>query len=418
MGTNWIYNKKKGKAMKLLVFCPDTLVYSTWKKELLETIPNVKVHVIESITDLIHLEQKGIFDDDTDRAFILSQGKAKSGYSLKPAVRWSKANQAFHCTDCGKQIVRKVKNPSKDPTEPKFIEEPVPFDYFSTPTVHNRRCKNKKCRSIFWEPYNKNRANETAFLYTTDPKSTGIGGFFPKDKRPVKRTLADLVKLHNATNSKKEKARIQKKIEQFRFIEMMIEGTMEEGRKVSPYRVSIAEYISKKMKHKFTNLIIDEFHEFQGDSARSDACVQLIKSVPVIQTGTGTAMNGYAKSRFKTDYMLFPEKMKEHGFKITDEAKYQVAFGVTENGINVWRLRYNGKEVTYVKLMGNEFKVQANKKYKLSAYIEKEKNRLHVIVGKHKMQVYLEDCKDEYYYGIDACEGINKFYDISIQEMK
>ena len=26
--------------------------------------------------------------------------------------------------------------------------------------------------------------------------------------------------------------------------------------------------------------------------------------------------------------------------------------------------------------------------------------------------------KDEYYYGIDACEGINKFYDISIQEMK
>ena len=89
-----------------------------------------------------------------------------------------------------------------------------------------------------------------------------------------------------------------------------------------------------------------------------------------------------------------------------------------ENGINVWRLRYNGKEVTYVKLMGNEFKVQANKKYKLSAYIEKEKNRLHVIVGKHKMQVYLEDCKDEYYYGIDACEGINKFYDISIQEMK
>lgn len=346
MGTNWIYNKMKGRNMKLLVFCPDTLVYSTWKKELLETIPDVKVHVIESITDLVKFEQKGFLDDNYDRAFILSQGKAKSGYSLKPAVHWSKTHQSFQCTDCGTEIVRKVKNPSKDPTEPRFIEEPVPFDYFSTATAHNRRCKNKKCRSIFWEPYNKNSVSDTAFVYLTDPKGTGVGGFFPKDKRPVKRMLADLVKQHNATNSKKEKARIQKKIEQYRILEMTIDGTMEEGRKISPYRVSIAEYISKKMKHKFTNLIIDEFHEFQGDSARSDACVNLIKAIPVVQTGTGTAMNGYAKSRFKTDYMLFPEKMKEHGFKITDEAKYQVAFGVTEKKYRLSRKDGKDKKAT------------------------------------------------------------------------
>ena len=69
-----------------------------------------------------------------------------------------------------------------------------------------------------------------------------------KTPRPKTQHPQNFVKLHNATNSKKEKARIQNKIEQFRNLEMAIEGTREEGKRVSPYRVSIAEYISKKMK--------------------------------------------------------------------------------------------------------------------------------------------------------------------------
>lgn len=342
LGSNWAYNKKQNQAMKLLVYCPDHIVYSTWVNETKVTLPNVETHVIKSIADLLKFEKSGLLSDDTDRVFVVGQHVAKAGYTNKPSVSWSVSRQAFTCPDCGHEFMQKIKNESHDPTAPKYIDVPVKFDYFSSETIHNRRCKNKECNSIFWEPYNKFSNKKSQFIYVTDTKTkSGVSGFFPKDIRPVKKTLQELVKLFNAATSKKEKAKLQKKIEQYRNIEMMIEGKKEEDKKISPYKVSVAEYIYKKMKYRFTNLIIDEFHEFQGDSSRADACSQLINSIKVVQTGTGTAMNGYAKSRFKTDYMLYPEKMKEHGFDVNDDAKYQVAFGVTEKRYKL--VNKNGK---------------------------------------------------------------------------
>lgn len=345
MSTNWIYNKLKNRTMKLLVFCPDTLIHSTWEKELLETLPDIQVEVITSVSDLIRFDKNGYFEDDQDRVFILSQGKAKSGYTLKPAITWSTSKQAFTCMDCGKTVTRKERNPlaiSAVSLEPKYIEVPVPFDYFSSHNSYNKQCKDKNCKAVFWEANSKMATKESHFVYISEAKNSGVGGFFPRDAKPVRAILEKMVYDFNNATSEKVKANLKAKMEQYRILEMTIKGELKNGKKVSPYRVSIAEYIAKKMKRKFTNLIIDEFHEFQGDSARTDACVNLIKSIPVVQTGTGTAMNGYAKSRFKTDYMLFPEKMKAHGYKITDEAKYQVAFGVTEKRYRL--AKKDGKE--------------------------------------------------------------------------
>lgn len=334
--TNWIYSKRKKQVMKLLVFCPDTLVETVWKEEIHNTLENVEVHEITSVSDLIKFQEKGYFEDKQDRAFILSQNVAKSGYTLKPAANWSKSQKSFLCPCCGEKVTETVKNPSELPTEPKYIEKPVHFTHFDTLRYNNYKCK--KCEQVLWEPLNKEDEKVRGFVYINQGN---LKGFYPRDERVVRRELAELVKLETSTSDTRKKAQYRKQIESHRYLEMTIQGKMDQARRISPRKVSVSQYIFKKMRYKFTNLIIDEFHEFQGESSRSDACAQLINSVAVVQTGTGTGMNGYASSRFNTDYMLHPEKMKAAGFNITDKEKYQATFGVTEKR---WRLNtHEGK---------------------------------------------------------------------------
>lgn len=309
--------------MKLLVFCPDTLVDTVWKEEVKQTLFDCEVHLIKSITDLINLEKLGCFNDSQDRVFILSQQVGKSGYALKPAITWSNSREAFVCPDCGQPVTEKVKNEGATGDEPKYIEQNVRFSHFNSERNNNYKCK--KCKAVLWEPVNKKAMKPSHFVYSSE-----MNGYYPKDTRPIKKELTRLVKLVNDTSNPKTKARLTNQIENYRHLFMIINETKPESRRIAVQKVSVAEYIFKKMRGKFTNLIIDEFHEMQGDSSRSEACVQLINSIPVIQTGTGTGMNGYAYSRFKTDYMLYPEKLKAAGFKVDDKERYQTIFGVTE----------------------------------------------------------------------------------------
>lgn len=347
IASNFIYNRIKNQTMKLLVLSPDTLVETVWKEEIGETLYDVETHEIKSIKDLMEYEKLGYLDDDQDRAFILSQTNAKSGYSLKPAVNWGPITEidkkeekvrylgkGFSCPSCHHPVMHSIENKTKDPSQPKYIDVPVPFTYFDKHRNANHKCE--ECDTVLWEPYNKD-AKKNRFVYCKELK-----GFFPKDKKEVRSLLEGLVAAQGKATSQKEKDKITREIAKFRALEMVIKGTKEEGRRSSPKKVPVADYIFKKLRYRFTNLIIDEFHEFQGNSARSDACAKIVNSVNSIQTGTGTGMNGYAKSRFKTDYMLYPEKMKAHGFTIHDKERYQAMFGVTEKR---WRLsREKGKD--------------------------------------------------------------------------
>ena len=332
------------QTMKLLIFCPDTLVNTVWKDEIKETLHDCEVHVVKSINDLIAFEKDGLFDDTQDRAFILSQGVAKSNYTMRPAVHWSRAKKVFKCMCCGQTVMKKIQNPEhkKNPGVPKYIKVPVDFDHFKSQRYNNYKCKN--CSEVLWQPNNRNassykefvtgfqdRSKQDSFVYINGE----IKGYYPRDKRPVKSMLSYLVNEHNKATGQKEQDKYKRLIEEYRNLEMTIDGKLAEGRKIQPYQVSVAQYIFKKMRGKFTHLIIDEFHEFQGESARSAACSKLIATIPKVITGTGTAMNGYAKSRFFTDFMMYPEKLKKAGFTIEDQEKYQVAFGVTEKRFRV-----------------------------------------------------------------------------------
>lgn len=86
---------------------------------------------------------------------------------------------------------------------------------------------------------------------------------------------------------------------------------------------------------------------------------------------------------------------------------------IFEGGVNVWCMNYDGKKVSYYKMAGFTFKLAPKKKHKVST--EFKNGRLYIEVGGHKMQVGVPNAKEAYYWGIDACEGINRFYNISIE---
>jgi hypothetical protein len=252
--SNWIYNRRQNQAMKLLVFCPDTLVNTVWKEEVEATLHDCHVHHIKSISDLLKFDKNGFFDDKEDRVFILSQQVAKAGYTLQPAVRWSKAKRGFVCPDCGSVVTEKVKNEKAAGDAPKYIEVPVKFSHFNTERYNNAKCK--KCKGMLWEPINKKATKKRAMVYCSE-----LSGYYPREARVVRRVIEELRTAVNAATDAKAKARLTTSLENHRFLEMVIAGTREEGRRISVQKVPVAEFIFKKMQGRFTNLIVDEFHE-------------------------------------------------------------------------------------------------------------------------------------------------------------
>lgn len=328
------------KTMKTVILSPGHIVESTWVEETKADLYDVTPHVIKSITEMQDLEKAGYLDDNQHRVFIVSQETAKGGYTERPAVNWrvipvkdENSNRVighrhgYTCPNCGEIVMHRIRNEKKKPTDTGWIDVPVPFDYFNNKRESNEKCKH--CETPLWTPYVKAQEQDK-FIYLPDPKKTSIKGFFPRDLKPIRERLKVLVHEQGAAKSPKERKSYDSKIEQFRTLEEMLKGNVDESLKQSPYKVPVSTYIAKKLKHRFTSVIIDEFHEFQGETDRTDACVELVKSVKYVVTGTGTAMNGYAKSIFRTLFMLHPEKLKKFGFTYKDEAKFQAMFGVTE----------------------------------------------------------------------------------------
>lgn len=83
-----------------------------------------------------------------------------------------------------------------------------------------------------------------------------------------------------------------------------------------------------------------------------------------------------------------------------------------KNGVNVWRMWMENGEVTWKQLMGVDFPVSEHEIHTLSVTIEKD--TLHIEADNQKMLLYIEDMYPSYHLGINSCEGINRFYSLSI----
>ena len=84
-----------------------------------------------------------------------------------------------------------------------------------------------------------------------------------------------------------------------------------------------------------------------------------------------------------------------------------------KNGVNVWRMWHRDGTVTWKKLMSVEFPVTHGDVHHLSAEVTGD--RLNIEVDGRKMSLLVDDLYPSFHLGINACEGINRFYDMDIE---
>ena len=105
--------------------------------------------------------------------------------------------------------------------------------------------------------------------------------------------------------------------------------------------------------------------------------------------------------------------------KLETDARGVVRYGdylevvLWKNGVNVWQMWMEHEEVTWKQLMGVDFPVTEHDIHTLSVFIEKD--TLHIEADDKKMLLHIDNLYPSFHLGINACEGINRFYDLKIQ---
>ena len=84
-----------------------------------------------------------------------------------------------------------------------------------------------------------------------------------------------------------------------------------------------------------------------------------------------------------------------------------------QNGVNVWRMWMKDGKVTWKKLMSVEFPVTHGDLHELTTEISND--RLSITADGRKMSVLIEPMYSSFHLGINACEGINRFYEMTIE---
>lgn len=80
-----------------------------------------------------------------------------------------------------------------------------------------------------------------------------------------------------------------------------------------------------------------------------------------------------------------------------------------KNGVNVWRMWLQDGEVTWKQLLGVDFPLSESEIHTLSVTIGAD--TLEIRADDRKMLLAVENLYPDFHVGINACEGINRFYD-------
>ena len=84
-----------------------------------------------------------------------------------------------------------------------------------------------------------------------------------------------------------------------------------------------------------------------------------------------------------------------------------------EDGFNLWRLEPDGDTLAVTKLLGVHFPVTAGKPHQLAVKITAD--RLTITLDEHTAELPVADIPSAFHVGITACEGINRFYDFTVE---
>ena len=254
-----------------VVVCPSHLT-GKWVRELHETVPDCFAQYVNSIRDIDRLYR--LYQRENKTVFcILSKETARNGYMRRPAVTWNRRKRGFICPDCGK--VQEMREPDTS----AWVKADALF--FQQENSRNHRCR--FCGASLWTVQNPDDLT---------PKRTQwvrIGGY-----GYVHRLFA-----YQAAETCKKAFRAK--------IEEVVERPDGLFPAVGAYRrYPQSAYLRRKVR-RIDALIVDELHQYSGESAQGQAMAELAGIAGKVLGMTATLVNGYAKGVF---YLLFRLKAR------------------------------------------------------------------------------------------------------------
>ncbi len=344
----------EGKASRFLVLSPPHLVYK-WRREILDTVPNAKVWVLNGPDTLLSLlKLREATKHDGPEYVVLGRVRMRMGYHWQPAYQTRtlkrtlghdgvKAQTALlkwvSCPDCGQLV--------KDEEGELIAPSHFPCD-------QQRRCEH--CHAALWtlrrqrqdENLSKTVSRALQTLPTIGKVTAGrlLDGF---GEHVLAKALTDniyeLVNLLDENGEfvfhERQAERIERKLAKTQF-------AFGQG----DYQAS--EFIKRYLPPGFFDwLVIDEAHEYKNAGAAQGQAMQVLAGcVKQCLLLTGTLMGGYAEDLFYLLWRTMPSVMmqdgyhyhrgklgsaalafsQEHGIikevmKVTDEANHKTAKG-------------------------------------------------------------------------------------------
>lgn len=289
-----VYNKAFN-----VVICPSHIT-GKWVREIHETIPNSYAMHVTTMSEVDNLysyylkENKSVY-------CILSKETARNGYMREPSVIWNPIKRGFVCPHCGY-----VQEMDILTDEGRYTVK-ADVGFFLNENNKNHKCQNKKCGEVLWSMVN------TKDLAPSRNEWVRIGsyGF-------IHRKFAH--QAHAACKSESAARKITEVVNNPDGV-FPAPGAFD--------RFPLSSYIKKRIR-KIDGLIVDELHQYSGESAQGQAMAELAGISDKVIGMTATLVNGYAKGIF---YLLF--RLKSH-LMLLDNQKYEVSrdfchqYGVVE----------------------------------------------------------------------------------------
>lgn len=268
-----------------VVICPSHIT-GKWVREIHETIPNSYARHVTTMAEVDALYTYYRQKNKTVYC-VLSKETARNGYMRKPGVVWDPIRKGFACPHCGYiQEMELI-------TDSVHCTVKADSTFFLNENSKNHRCQNKACNEILWTMLNpKDLAPER-----NQWVRIGSYGF-------VHRKFA--WQAYNICKSPTTQEKISEVINNPNGV-FAAPGAFD--------RYPLSSYIKKRIR-RIDGLIVDELHQYSGESAQGQAMAELAGIADKVIGMTATLVNGYAKGIF---YLLF--RLKSH-LMLMDNQKY------------------------------------------------------------------------------------------------
>ncbi|MBE6966450.1 MAG: hypothetical protein E7441_10525 [Ruminococcaceae bacterium] len=311
IGSSALGAHQNGEKCFNVVLCPSHMT-KKWVREIEETLPDTKAETVYSLGDIDRAYKR--YENGRESMYIiLSKERARDGFMWEPAVVYSKSKKAYVCPTCGKVIECEVKY---DGTKYK-----VPADqfFFRRQTTQNHKCEH--CKSLLWSALNPNDKRRRYNKWV----KIGNYGFVYRDfaERHIEQTKND--------------AATQKKLR-----EIISNPDRVFTARGACVKYSMSSYISERIK-SVDGVILDELHQFKGDSGQGDAMERLIECAKKVIGMTATLINGYSSGLFYLLYRITPHLMIVDNKEYENPNAFSNEYGVTERVYQVEESKYNDK---------------------------------------------------------------------------